>query len=172
MAKKKFLAPVLPLVGDIAMKYQEFFFVNKRNRKYQLGFTSYQSHHPNPLTPPPPQRGPLSVGDPNFQVSWPKNKISSPKASNGQRFPCPALLSPCFHPLGLAGWASGLAGWPRGGGRMYGRRDGRTNVQKISPFYRTSSPIGAAALPPPMKTKEKVEQGKGTADHLMPLRGG
>ena len=31
------------------------------------------------------------------------------------------------------------------------------------------SPIGAAALPPPMKTKEKVQQGKGTADHLMPL---
>ena len=43
------------------------------------------------------------------------------------------------------------------------------NGQKIFPFYRTSSPIGAAALPPPMKTKEKVEQGKGTADHLMPL---
>ena len=35
--------------------------------------------------------------------------------------------------------------------------------RKISPFYRTLSPIGAAALPPPMKTKEKVEQGKGTA---------
>ena len=46
---------------------------------------------------------------------------------------------------------------PEGG--MYG--------QKI--FYRNLSPIGAAALPPPMKTKEKVEQGKGTADHLMPL---
>ena len=30
-------------------------------------------------------------------------------------------------------------------------------------------PIRAAALPPPMKTKEKVEQGKGTADHLMPM---
>ena len=41
--------------------------------------------------------------------------------------------------------------------------------RKISPFYRTLSPIGAAALPPPMKTKEKVEKGKGTADHLMPL---
>ena len=27
----------------------------------------------------------------------------------------------------------------------------------------------AAALPPPMKTKEKVEQSKGTADHLVPL---
>ena len=47
--------------------------------------------------------------------------------------------------------------------------DGRADVRKIFPFYRTSSPIGAAALPPPMKTKEKVEQGKGTADRLMPL---
>ena len=47
--------------------------------------------------------------------------------------------------------------------------DGWTDGQKISPFYRTSSPIGAAALPPPMKTKGKVEQGKGTADHFMPL---
>ena len=37
------------------------------------------------------------------------------------------------------------------------------------PILQDSSPIGAAALPPPMKTKEKVEQGKGTADHLMPL---
>ena len=55
----------------------------------------------------------------------------------------------------------------RGGGD--GQTDGRTDEWKISPFYRTSSPIGAAALLPPMKTKEKVEQGKGTADHLMPL---
>ena len=47
--------------------------------------------------------------------------------------------------------------------------DGRTYVGKISLFYRNSSPIGAAALPAPMKTKEKVEQGKGTAAHLMPL---
>ena len=39
---------------------------------------------------------------------------------------------------GLAGRASGLARWPRGG-------DGRTDVGKISPFYRTLSPIGAAA---------------------------
>ena len=62
---------------------------------------------------------------------------------------------------GMAGWASGLAGWPRGGGR--------TNIQKISPFYRTLSSIGATALPPPIKTKKKVEQGKGTTDHLMPL---
>ena len=66
----------------------------------------------------------------------------------------------------MAGYASGLAGWPRGGN---GRTNGRTYGWKISPFYRTSSPIGAAALPPSMKTKEKVAQGKGTADYLMPL---
>ena len=35
--------------------------------------------------------------------------------------------------------------------------------------FRHGWPIGAAALPSPMKTKKKVEQGKGTADHLMPL---
>ena len=39
--------------------------------------------------------------------------------------------------------------------------DGRN----FSPFYRTLSPVRAAAQPPPMKIKEKVEQGKGTADH-------
>ena len=48
---------------------------------------------------------------------------------------------------------------------MDGQMDGRI----ISPFYRTLSPIGAAALPATMKTKEKVEQGKGAANHLMPL---
>ena len=52
---------------------------------------------------------------------------------------------------------------------MDGRTYRRMYRRKISPFYRTSSPIWAAALPPPMKTKEKVEQGKGTANHLMPL---
>ena len=36
---------------------------------------------------------------------------------------------------------------------------------------KPAAPIRDAALPPPMKTKEKVEQGKGTADHLMPLGG-
>ena len=62
-------------------------------------------------------------------------------------------------------------GWTDGqtDGRTDGRMDKRTDGRKISPFYRTLSPIGAAALPPPMKTKEKEEQGKGTADHLMPL---
>ena len=70
----------------------------------------------------------------------------------------------------MAGWTSGLAGWPKvGDGQMDRWTDGRTYQQKISPFYRTLSPIGAAALPAPMKTKVKLEQGKGTADHLMPL---
>ena len=52
---------------------------------------------------------------------------------------------------------------------MDGHMDIHTYIGKISLFYRTLSPIGAAVLPPSMKTKEKVEQGKGTADHLMPL---
>ena len=47
-------------------------------------------------------------------------------------------------------------------------KDRQTDKRKISPFYRTLAPIGAAALLPPMKTKE-VEQGKESADHLMPL---
>ena len=36
-------------------------------------------------------------------------------------------------------------------------------------YGNSTHSIGAATLPPPIKTKEKVEQGKGTADHLMPL---
>ena len=48
----------------------------------------------------------------------------------------------------------------------------------VRPFVRPTEnlsilqdfvPYRAAALPPSMKTKEKVEQGEGTADHLMPL---
>ena len=42
-------------------------------------------------------------------------------------------------------------------------------LQIISPSYRTLSPIGAAVLPPPPREPRNVEQGKGTADHLMPL---
>ena len=52
--------------------------------------------------------------------------------------------------------------------------DGQTDRRKIYPFYRTMSPIGAAALLPQCKPKKchfkiKVKQGKGTADYLMPL---
>ena len=66
-------------------------------------------------------------------------------------------------------WLGLRHGWmAQRGGRTDGGADGQTNVRKIYPFYRTSSPIWAAALLPPMKTKE-VEQGKGTADHLMPF---
>ena len=57
---------------------------------------------------------------------------------------------------GPQAWLAGPQAWldgPEGGnGRMYGRMAG----WKISSFYRSLSPIGAAALPPPMKTKEKV----------------
>ena len=61
---------------------------------------------------------------------------------------------------GLAGWLAGWLGlrsdWlaQRGDGRT----NGRTDKQKNSPFYRTSSPIGAAAQKPPHieKTPLKV----------------
>ena len=102
-----------------------------------------------------------------------RRRISSPKASNGQRFPCPALLfpvewgdfpfvRPSVHPsvrpsirpsVRPPGWLGLRPGWmPRGG-----CTDERTkNLPILQDFV-------------PMKTKEKVEQGKGTADHLMPL---
>ena len=58
--------------------------------------------------------------------------------------PAHQTWGPASHPvkpqaLSMAGWASGLAGWSRGG------TDGHRNRQKISPFYRTWSPIGATA---------------------------
>ena len=54
--------------------------------------------------------------------------------------------------------------------RSFSSTDGRTDVwtdgRKISPFYRTLSPIGAAAL---LQPKNCIKRGKGTADHMMPL---
>ena len=59
------------------------------------------------------------------------------------------LFPPLSHPArpgpqiwlasGLAGWVSGLAGCHRGGGDVWKYK------QKISPFYRTLSPIRSAA---------------------------
>ena len=47
-------------------------------------------------------------------------------------------------------------------GRMNGRTENLPILQDFVP-YRGRCPAS------PMKTMEKVEQGKGTADHLMPL---
>ena len=52
---------------------------------------------------------------------------------------------------------------------MDGRMDGQTDGWKMSPFYRTLSPIGAAALLQPNFDPKTKKQGKGTADHMMPL---
>ena len=60
---------------------------------------------------------------------------------------------------GLAGWATGLAGWPRGG---YVWTENLPILQDFVPYW-------GCCPASPMKTKKKVEQGKGTADHLMPL---
>ena len=45
----------------------------------------------------------------------------------------------------------------------------RTDKQNFSPFYRTLSPIGAAALLYIHINYQLLKQGKGTADHVMPL---
>ena len=44
-----------------------------------------------------------------------------------------------------------------------------TDERKISPFYRTSSPIGAAAPLQPNFNPKTIKRGKSTADHMMPL---
>ena len=60
-------------------------------------------------------------------------------------------------------WASlGLA-------QASGGADGWTDEQNFSPFYRTLSPIEAAALLYIHVIYQILKQGKGTTDHLMPL---
>ena len=49
---------------------------------------------------------------------------------------------------GLRASRQGLRASQRGGGWTGGRTDGRTDGRNFSPFYRTSSPVGAAALLP------------------------
>ena len=73
----------------------------------------------------------LRLSQPGLRPSQPGLRPSQPQASGMAGWAS-----------GLADWGSGLAGWPRGGN---GQTDGRTNEQKISPFFRTSSPIGSAA---------------------------
>ena len=119
---------------------------------------SQQGPGPSQPGPGPSQPGPRP-SQPGPRPSQPGLRPSQPDLRPSQ----PASQDSGFRHGGLGlrpGWMS-----QRGDGRA----DGRTDERKISPFYRTLSPIGDAALPPPMKTKEKVEQGKGTADHLMPL---
>merc|ERR1712121_506253 len=64
----------------------------------------------------------------------------------------------------LAGSKACLAGsWALEGG------NGWTDGRKISPFYRTLSPIGAAAPLQPNFNPKTIKRGKGTPDHMMPL---
>ena len=66
----------------------------------------------------------------------------------------------------LAGSKACLAGsWALEGGTNEWTNE-RMDERKISPFYRTLSPIGGAA---PLQPKNCIKQGKGTTDHMMPL---
>ena len=53
---------------------------------------------------------------------------------------------------------------PIDGRQMDGWMDGCTDVWNFSPFYRTLSPVGAAALLPSSDLTTSKKQGKGTAD--------
>ena len=51
-------------------------------------------------------------------------------------------------PVGSEGRPAGSEGQPEGGGQTDGQMDRRTGGQNFSPFYRTLSPVRAAALLP------------------------
>ena len=98
---------------------------------------------------------------PGLRPSQPGPRPSQP----GLRPSQPSLRprQPARHQAsGLAVWSLGLAGWPRGGdGQTNGRTENLHILQDFVP-YQCCCPV------PPMKFRE-VEQGKGTANHLMPL---
>ena len=89
------------------------------------------------------------ASEPARQASEPASQASEP-ASQASEALRPAWLALRPDWMGLRpAW---LALGPLRGGtdiRMDGRTYGRTDGRKISPFYRTSSPIGAAAQKPP-----------------------
>ena len=113
---------------------------------------------------------------PEAQPAMPEAQPARSKAqpTRSEARPIRSEAQPANQPsLRLQAWLAGpqarLDG-PEGG------IDRQTGKQKISSFYRTLFPIGAAALlpPPPCKPRKchfkiKVKQGKGTADQLMPL---
>ena len=72
----------------------------------------------------------------------------------------------------MDGWTDGRMDGQTDG-QMDGRTDGWMDKQmdgrKISPFYRTLSPIGAAASLQPNFNSKTIKRGKGTTDHMMPL---
>ena len=81
------------------------------------------------------------------QVSGPTSQASRP-ASQPQAQPA--------RPLAQSARPSQPGLWPSQPASQEGRTDGKTDKWKISPFYRTSSPIGAAALLLSMKSKEEL----------------
>ena len=78
------------------------------------------------------------------------------------------------HEAWLAGWLGLRSGWlglrPGWMAQRGGQTDGRTNERTENlPILQDLVPYRGRCPASPMKTKEKVEQSKGTADHLMPL---
>ena len=70
--------------------------------------------------------------------------------------------------LRLQAWLAGPQAWLDG--PEEGWMDGRTDVRTENlPILQDFVPYQGCCPASPMKTKEEVERGKGTADRLMPL---
>ena len=99
-----------------------------------------------------PARPEAQPARPEAQPARPEAQPARPEAQPARPEAQPASQPTSgFRPgwLGLRpGWLGLRPSWMARGG-MYGQTDGRTNertdVRKIFPFYRTLSPIGAAA---------------------------
>ena len=101
----------------------------------------------------PTVRSPLWAIQPGLRPSQPGMRPSQPHLKPSQPGLRPSLQEWLAGPQA---WLDG--GWPRGGnGRSDWWTDGRTNIWKISPFYRTSSPIRAAAQ---KRKKENTKEWK------------
>ena len=112
-------------------------------------------------------RSPVEWGDfPSVRLFPPLGHPAWPEAQPARSEAQPAKLQDS----GLAVWASGHAGWPGGGNGQTDRQTNRKSLHStgLCPLLGPL-PCFPSCKPRKCLFKIKVKQGKGTADHLMPL---
>ena len=121
-----------------------------------------------PSVPPSRAQEPARQAlDPARQASEPARQASEPARQASEPASQPGLEGSEACLAGSEAWLDGskacLAGsWALEGGN--GWTNGRMDGRKISPFYRTSSPIGATAPLQPNFNPKTIKRGKGTTD--------